>query len=270
MATASPGDTLLMRYWGNGHTRWDIGSPNHRDPGLVRIFWAGKPETEIVYAKDLNEAYWIPGAQGNFSADTVTEITNDGKNMNEKANYFSFTIPEKIQNGRQSMVWAWAWKPSLVNGEKGDPNVYDASWDNAWGTCFDIQIEGSTFTGTSLARAQPPYWRAIANPFPADEANTDILYNKPGFDKEAASKKTANEVCSVSCYKGGMVQDSMKCTGNDCPPCRYKSNGEATCYDYTSAGACPFSGAFDCKTGAFATKRDVLTNHKHRRHNHKN
>lgn len=145
MATASPGDTLLMRFWGNGHSRWDIGSPNHRDPGLVRIFWAGKPETEIVHATDLTEEYWIPGAQGNFSGDAVTEI--NGNTMNEKANYFSFVLPEKIQNGRHMMVWSWAWKESLVDGEKGDANVYDSSWDNAWGTCFDIQIENSTFTG---------------------------------------------------------------------------------------------------------------------------
>lgn len=145
MATASPGDKLTLRFWGNGHSRWDIGSPNHRDPGLVRIFWAGKPETEIVYAKDLTEKYWIPGAQGNFSTDAVTEI--NGNNMNEKANYYEFQLPEKIQNGRHMMVWSWAWKPAMTEGEHGNPNVYDASWDNAWGTCFDIQIVNSKYTG---------------------------------------------------------------------------------------------------------------------------
>lgn len=147
MATATPGQTLDMRFWGNGHSRWDIGSPNHRDPGLVRIFWAGKPETEIVYAKDLNEKYWIPGAQGNFSTDAIIDISPNGKTMNEKANFYEFTLPEKIQNGRHSMVWAWAWKQSMVPGTSGDPNVFDTNWDNAWVTCFDIQITGSKFTG---------------------------------------------------------------------------------------------------------------------------
>jgi hypothetical protein len=153
MATASPGDTLTLRFWGNGHSRWDIGSPNHRDPGLVRVFWAGKPETEIKYAKDLNEKYWIPGAQGNFSGDAVTEIT--GNHMNEKANYFEFTLPEKIQNGVHMMVWAWAWKASMIEGKEGNPDVYDDSWDNAWGTCFDIKIVNSHYTGLLLLEFLP-------------------------------------------------------------------------------------------------------------------
>jgi len=273
MATASPGDTLLMRFWGNGHSRWDIGSPNHRDPGLVRIFWAGKPETEIVKAVDLTEEYWIPGAQGNFSGDAVTEITNGGKNMNEKANYFTFTLPEKIQNGRHMMVWAWAWKASLVDGEKGDPNVYDASWDNAWGTCFDIQIENSSYKGapSCLFLSLPPPPTAPAN-IRTEKANTDILCNKPGYSKESATRKTASATCSQTCYKGGMVRNDMKCTGSGCPPCWYKNADYVTCYDYDSAGKCPFAGAFDCKTGSYAaTKRDVLSQHrKHRRHNRKN
>ena len=147
MATASPGDKLLMRFWGNGHSTYNKGSPKNRDPGLVRIFWAGKPGKEIVYASDLTEKYWIPGAQGNFSGDAVNYINAQGK-LVEPANYFVFHVPEKIQNGRHMMVWAWAWKASMIEGAThGNPDVYDAGWDNAWGTCFDIQIVNSKYTG---------------------------------------------------------------------------------------------------------------------------
>lgn len=147
MATASPGDKLLMRFWGNGHSSYSIGSPLHRDPGLVRIFWAGRPETEIEDASDLNEMNWIPGAQANFSGDAINYVNKEGRFV-EPANYFEFTVPKNIQNGRHMMVWAWAWKKSMIkSGTHGDPKTFDNGWDNAWGTCFDLQIVGSKFTG---------------------------------------------------------------------------------------------------------------------------
>ncbi|KAF8243708.1 hypothetical protein K440DRAFT_663937 [Wilcoxina mikolae CBS 423.85] len=247
MATATPGEKLTMRFWGNGHSRWDIGSPNHRDPGLVRIFWAGKPETEIVYAKDLNEKYWIPGAQGNFSGDAVTEIT--GNHMNEKANYFEFTVPEKIQNGRHMMVWAWAWKASMVDGKHGNPNVYDESWDNAWGTCFDLQIVNSKYT---------------------EAANPDILNNQKGYSDAKMEKKLETTICSKTCLRGGIK--GQECTGSSCPPCWYKNEGQINCFDYTSGTTCPFPNAWDCKKGGTSfSKREAeeVHNHakKHRRNN---
>ncbi|KAA8914906.1 hypothetical protein FN846DRAFT_925585 [Sphaerosporella brunnea] len=245
MATAKPGDKLLMRFWGNGHTRWDIGSPNHRDPGLVRIFWAGKPETEITKLNQLNEAYWIPGAQANFSADTITELTDNGRHMNEKANYFTFQVPEKIQNGRHMMVWSWAWKASLLNGKHRDANVYDDSWDNAWGTCFDLMITDSTYT---------------------EKANPDILVNNPSYNAKATDSKAQNEICSQTCYRGGMKDQA--CKGKDCPPCWYKTEGQVNCFAYSSGTNCPWTGAFDCKKGQMAvtSKREVAQHHarKHR------
>lgn len=156
MTTAKPGQTLRLRHWGNGHSRWDCGSPNHKDPGVVRIYWAGKKETEIIYKTNLTEQLWIPGAQSNFSADAVVEVqpgATTTAGMNEKADWMDFTLPEKIENGRHMMVWGWAWDPSLTTDSSGtihpvDPNVYDTELDLAWTTCFDIEITDSSFSGT--------------------------------------------------------------------------------------------------------------------------
>lgn len=139
-----------MRFWGNGHSVYGKGFLKDRDPGLVRIFWAGKRDTEIKYARELNEMSWIPGAQGNFSGDAINYINDKGQ-LVEPANYFEFQVPKDIENGRHMMVWVWAWnKSGIKSGTHGNPNVYDKGWDNAWGTCFDLQIVKSTFTGLFL------------------------------------------------------------------------------------------------------------------------
>lgn len=154
MTVAKPGDALRMLFWGNGHTRWDIGSPNHRDPGLVRVYWAGKKEVELSQKSDLTESNWMPGAQGNFSADTVTLIT-DG-HMNEKANYYTLQLPQNIESGRHMMVWTWAWSAGMgVNRAGFNPNTdYNHEWADSYSTCFDIMIEDSTFTGKPYS----PLW----------------------------------------------------------------------------------------------------------------
>lgn len=245
--SARPGQKLNMAYFGNGHTREDVGSPADRNPGLVRIYWAGKPETEIVYAKDLTEKYWIPGAQQNFSADTITWLDNKEHptKMKEYYNYFEFTVPEKIQNGRHMMVWAWAWSKSMLSdGSYGDSDMmkYDDGWDNAWTTCFDLEIVGSDFH---------------------DAASPIILANHKGYNSEKAASSTANDICSKTCFQG--AQKSAPCTGKNCPPCWYEQDSQINCYQYTAGQTCPWNNAFDCKTGQKATtyKRD---NHHHRRH----
>ncbi|KAH8148512.1 uncharacterized protein LAJ45_07615 [Morchella importuna] len=218
MTTAVPGQTLRMRHWGNGHSRWDIGSPNHRDPGLVRVYWAGQKETELKYKSDLTEANWLPGAQANFSADAVTLIT--GNTMNEKANYFDLTLPKDIEAGRHSMVWVWAWDSGF--GALNEKTGYDGRWANSWSTCFDIEIVDSDFVG------------------PTYDNSDDSSYVDEDEDAEAAACSTATG------YLGGM--SDKPCTGTACPPCWYKSqtDGSISCYDYTSSGSCPWGGAFDC------------------------
>lgn len=147
MTVAKPGDPIRMRFWGNGHSRSDIGSPPNRDPGVVRVYWAGKKEVEITDKSELTQANWLSGAQGNFSADTVNLIT-DGK-MNEKANYYTLQLPTNIENGVHRMVWVWAWTPGVgVNPAGFNPATdYNNEWDNSYSTCFDIEIVDSTYTG---------------------------------------------------------------------------------------------------------------------------
>lgn len=237
MATATPGQKLLMRYWGNGHSRWDIGSPNHRDPGLVRLYWAGKKETEIEKLADLTEKYWVPGTQQNFSADAVTELTDGNTHMNEKANYMTFTVPEKIENGRHMMVWGWAWKAGL-NDAPAKADDYNAHWDLAWGTCFDLVIKDSKFSGTSPV----------------------IKGNQKGYTETSSASST----CAKTCLKGG--QASAKCDGSkeECPPCWYLQDGNINCYGYKSGTTCPWEGAQVCSG---KSKRELLHSHsrKHKR-----
>ena len=147
MTTARPGDTLLIRFWGNGHSRADIGSPKGRDPALVRLFWTGRKETEITKKEDL-EKFFIPGTQQGFASNAVILLENGDTTMNEKANYMTFKVPDQIENGRHMMVWSWAWAKSLVsNPPDFKPGDFDRTWAEEFTTCFDINIVDSKFTG---------------------------------------------------------------------------------------------------------------------------
>jgi hypothetical protein len=150
MTTAKPGQTIRLRFWGNGHSRWDIGSPNHRDPGLVRLYWGGGKERELKLKSDLTEANWIRGAQGNFSGDAITYVT--GNTMSEKANYYSFTLPSNMANGRHMFTWAWAWDLGVgSNGPSYNPATdYNNQYINSFSTCFDVMITDSSYVGEFL------------------------------------------------------------------------------------------------------------------------
>jgi hypothetical protein len=226
-----------MRFWGNGHSRWDIGSPNHRDPGLVRIYWAGKKETELSKFSDLNEGHWIPGAQANFTADAVIELGNGGTTMNERANYFEFTVPEKIENGRHSMVWGWAWNPT-VHDAPADKDSYNRHWELAWGTCFDLFIKDSSFEG----------------------ACPDIKANDPNYKEEDDSA----ELCSKKCHRGGQASQVCDPSSESCPPCFYYKDSTVQCYDYSAGSTnCPFPMATTCKA---SSKRELLAGAHGRKH----
>lgn len=144
MTTAKPGQNLRLRHWGNGHSRYDMGSPLHKDPGVVRLYHAGKKETDLKLKSDLVEANWVRGAQANFSADAIIQVT--GSQMNEKANYFDWTVPSNLEDGRQSFVWVWAWGSAVTsNPANFNPATdYNNALLNSWTTCFDIMIVGSS------------------------------------------------------------------------------------------------------------------------------
>lgn len=147
MTVAKPGASLRMRFWGNGHSRWDIGSPLHRDPGLVRVYWTGKTDTEITYKSELDQNHWFANTQSNFSQDAVILI--QGNNMNEKANYMTLNLPMNIADGVYMFVWTWAWSQGFAtNPANFNPATdYNNEWANSYSTCFDIRIQGSSFTG---------------------------------------------------------------------------------------------------------------------------
>ncbi|KAG0127541.1 hypothetical protein HOY82DRAFT_490386 [Tuber indicum] len=217
MTTAKPGQTLRMRHWGNGHSRYDMGSPLHKDPGVVRLYYPGKKETDIKLKSELVEQNWIKGAQANFSGNAIIQITGD--RMNEKANYFDFVVPN-WENGRHSLVWAWAWEKSIAsNPANFNPTTdYNSALMNSWTTCFDILIEGSTATGST------------------DTGSTS--------QPSTSSSAPATNMCSSkTCLKGGMAANP--CTGSDCPPCWYAAGDNYNCFDYKD-GKCPFGGAYDC------------------------
>jgi hypothetical protein len=220
MAVVKAGDVTRLKFWGNGHSSYHIGSPRHRDPGLVRIYSTGRPGKSIVWAKDLTEKYWVPGAQTNFTADAIIfPEKKDVPTMDEKANYMNFRVPKRMKNGVYQFVWAWAWEQSINDDDFGRPvssKVYNNAWTNTLSTCFFVKVVGSSYKG---------------------DACPDILANKPGFNSKALEDKIRTKACSKTCYRGG--QKSSPCRGKNCPPCWYKTNGQVNCFEYLD-GKCPF------------------------------
>lgn len=159
-ATVTPGQEILIRYWGNGHGTDDVfyQNPQGLDPGVVRIHWKGKKETPIMYQDEINESTWIPGAQQAFEKYAIIDFTNDPvdtlvkvgphtgekqKRMKEWALYMKFKVPEEIENGTHNMLWSWAWKQ--LTTEKGDKSgsTYNKNFQSSYTTCFDLVVKDS-------------------------------------------------------------------------------------------------------------------------------
>ncbi|RPB29705.1 hypothetical protein L211DRAFT_775535 [Terfezia boudieri ATCC MYA-4762] len=128
-AKAKAGQSLRLRFWGNGHASYQWGRPLHKDPGLVRVYWAGTVNKEIVMASELTPDKMI--AEGNFSADAVT-VPKDGNLPNDKANWMQLNLPVNMPQGRNMFVWTWA---PIWDSIRGD-------WINQYATCFDIFVNG--------------------------------------------------------------------------------------------------------------------------------
>jgi hypothetical protein len=210
-ATARPGETLTLRHWGNGHSMYNKGSPLHRDPGLVRVYWAGAKEMEIENVADLTSDKII--AEGNYSTNAVIAL-GEGTRIFEKGNYLELTLPTQMESGRHMMVWTWA-------------NSFDNflnQWTDRYTTCFDVIIE----EGSSVASPSKPAQKRPA---------------KPAGNGAAANAKAQ---CAKTCYQGGMTE--YPCTGENCAPCRYFSGNNINCFAYKEGTTeCPFAGGYDCK-----------------------
>jgi len=180
---AKAGQSLRLRFWGNGHASFQWGRPLHRDPGLVRVYWAGAKNKEIVMASELTPDKMM--AEGNFSADAVT-MPKDGNLPNDKANWMQLNLPVNIPQGRNMFVWTWApiW------------DKFAGRWRDQYTTCFDIIVEGKE-EGNNISPPPPVV--------------------KPIDDNDAKAK----EQCAKECSRGGQKQ--FPCSGDNCPPCRYDS-----------------------------------------------
>ena len=185
-ARATAGQTLRVRFWGNGHTSYSYGSPNHVDPGLVRIYCSRTPEQEIVKISELTVDKMM--VESNFSADAVSQPKGGGEGgPNDKANWMFLTIPKGFPNGRHMCVWTWA----LIKDD------FLGGWRNKYSTCFDVFVSGgSDDSGTDQSQTPPPSPQA------------------PAPDVQAK--------CAETCYRGG--QQQYTCQGSNCPPCRYGQN----------------------------------------------
>ncbi|KAF8417297.1 hypothetical protein EV426DRAFT_380566 [Tirmania nivea] len=178
---AKAGQTLRLRYWGNGHSSYGWGRPLHRDPGLVRVYWAGAVNREIVLASELTSDKMM--AEGNFSADAVTMSKQDNL-PNDKANWMHLSLPVNMPEGRNMFVWTWA-------PIKDD---FAGRWRDQYTTCFDIFVKGKMEDGN------PPQQQPEVKP--VDDGGAKI-----------------KEQCAKECQRGGMP--AFPCSGDSCPPCRY-------------------------------------------------
>ncbi|KAF8465361.1 hypothetical protein BDZ91DRAFT_236375 [Kalaharituber pfeilii] len=181
IAKVKAGETLRLRFWGNGHTSYAYGRPLHQDPGLVRVYHIPSGDGNIL-ASELTVDKLM--SEGNFSADAVSR-PKEGNLPDDKANWMSLTIPPNFGSGRKMFVWAWA-------PIKDD---FQGGWRNRYTTCFDFDIAGKV-EGANNNPAPPPPPKPIEDP-----------------------KKKVNEQCAKTCYRGGMKEHP--CAGGNCPPCRY-------------------------------------------------
>ena len=154
------------------------------DPGLVRVYYAGKKDAEIDFASQLTVEKLM--SESNFSADAVTR-DKGGLKPDDKANWMMLALPKSLENGRHMFVWTWApLKDQFAGG-----------WRDRFTTCFDVFVEGKTGGGPD---------------------NTPKPKPKPKVDPAGIE-----ENCKKTCFRGGMKNapcEGANCPpcrfGNDC------------------------------------------------------
>ncbi|KAJ3047530.1 hypothetical protein HK097_011455 [Rhizophlyctis rosea] len=246
MATAVPGETLVLKYPANGHARKE-GSFTNRDPGKVRVYWAGKPATELVKTSDLTSSRII--AEKGFSDEAIIYVKPDGS-FEEKANYFSAKLPSGMGEGRHMLVWTWAW----------DLNKSTGRWEDVYSTCFDVLVKGNGGSGGAVTTTKPTATKTTTKAAASTRKTTirvitKVITHTKSKTTTTSKKATAtstSSVCSAQGYQGGMSQ--YPCTGSACAPCRYgpRTEGGYSAFSYTD-GKCPWTGGWDCGKGGVRT-----------------
>ncbi|KAI5807172.1 hypothetical protein EDC01DRAFT_14949 [Geopyxis carbonaria] len=286
VATAKPGESLLMRHWGNGHTTWDpkYANPMRKDPGVVQIYW--KPEWDTgsdMMFEDLNDKTWVQGAQGNFSGDAITLYTETPRvqlnaagypqmQMIEHANYFTFKLPDDIPEGKHTFIWAWRF---LEKGDrKGqafttvDPSKYWDEYDIEFTSCFDVEVtkdgddyayDGASGTSSKMPTggdSEPSKKESVSTEKPAAESPA------PEVKEEASPSSGGDDICSKPCVRAGVPSygtcDPAK---EKCPACVIPAGGSFNCFE-----SCPASwGGTNCERSSKKVKARHLHNRRHKR-----
>ena len=217
MATASPGSSLKLRFGGNGHSRGgNVPGGANGNSGTVQVYTYGEPGREIVDVSELPNARML--GQAGFADDAINFRDTNGM-LQDKGNWFNLQLPQDLAEGRHMFVWTWQY-----------------AGVQAWSTCFDVYISGSSETNPSTNSS-------TTNSSIKLNANSDDTTNK------VVSKPTysaSNSICSLDGLIGGM---SQRCSFSSCPPCRILHPGSkdtTDCYDSLPDGSCPFKSMQYC------------------------
>jgi hypothetical protein len=130
MATATPGSSVRLMFGGNGHSRGAPLAIASGNPGIVAVYWAGEPETEIADVNDLTANNLVQEDGFNdendesFSFPTDMNVRTPSQGLVDKGNWQTLRLPECMKNGRHMMVWVWR-----IEGM------------DRFSTCFDTAIE---------------------------------------------------------------------------------------------------------------------------------
>ncbi|PZC90189.1 hypothetical protein A1F95_09738 [Pyrenophora tritici-repentis] len=127
MATARAGGSIKLMFGGNGHSRGDFGGVQKSGPGMVRVYWKGGVEREIVRVRELTKKNLLQ--ENGFAEESYVwppdKNVTKAPAMKDKGNWQTVWLPKGMEPGRHMMVWVWS-----IQGDQP-----------SWTTCFDVMIE---------------------------------------------------------------------------------------------------------------------------------
>ncbi|KAH8721587.1 hypothetical protein GQ44DRAFT_741803 [Phaeosphaeriaceae sp. PMI808] len=94
MATAKAGSSIKLMFGGNGHSR-GANAGGNGDAGRVGVYWAGKPETEIVDIKELTKDNLIQEngfSEESFSFPEDLKVQSPSQGLIDKGNWMTLEL----------------------------------------------------------------------------------------------------------------------------------------------------------------------------------
>ncbi|KAI1516541.1 DUF4670 multi-domain protein [Pyrenophora tritici-repentis] len=136
MATARAGGSIKLMFGGNGHSRGDFGGVQKSGPGMVRVYWKGGVEREIVRVRELTKKNLLQ--ENGFAEESYVwppdKNVTKAPAMKDKGNWQTVWLPKGMEPGRHMMVWVWS-----IQGDQP-----------SWTTCFDVMIEDHQYEARKL------------------------------------------------------------------------------------------------------------------------